>query len=363
MIEVAGLHAKGEVATTAAGGGRGAVNLKNLTLTWERGVLAILGAPFDGTTLLLSVLAGQTRARSGRAAVRGTFAHVPVDVTLPDALRVEEVCELAAILRGEPQRPAVERLAMLGLEALAKRRTNSLSPAETRGVALAIAASSSAQTLLVEEPLAMIEPTVPSRVVAALRARAATGACVVVTTASVRDATRLADQLGVLTRGVYAPLPPALAHVGPQGAGVRVIIAPTVDARAHAAALVGALAEQAAVASIETGSAGPHALHAASIAVHVRGPDLVALATAVTHAVAKTRIAVDAIETGVLPLDAIRVALAAPRPGALPSRPPPPMSSPPAPPIPSAPPPPTGPPPPPPPPSPMLPPEPAGGAA
>lgn len=317
MIDVAGLDGKGDVAGT-----RQQVVLQRVSFTWERGVLAILGAPFDGTSLLLSILAGQTSAKRGRASIRGTFAHVPLDASLPDALRVEEVCDLAAELRSEPRRPAVDRLAPLGLEALATRRTNSLTPFEARGVALAIALSSSAHTLLVEEPLASIEPTVPSRVVAALRARAAGGACVLVTTASVREATRMADQLGVLTRGVYAPLPPALAHVGPQGAGIRVVIAPTADARAHATALVGALAEHAAIASIEAGSTGPHGLRAPSIAVHARGPDLVALATAVTQAIAKTSVVVDAIETGVMPLDAIRGTLAAPRPGTLPSSPP-----------------------------------------
>jgi ABC-type cobalamin/Fe3+-siderophores transport system ATPase subunit len=350
MIEVAGLHGKGEVVLT-----RQHAVLQNVSFTWERGVLAILGAPTDGTSLLLSILAGNAKAKAGRATIRSTFAYVPIDASLPDSVRVEEVCDLSAELRGEPRRPAVDRLATLGLEALAKRRSNSLTPVETRGVALAIALSSSAQTLLVEEPLAMIEPTVPSRVIAALRAKAAAGACIVLTTASVRDATRTADQLAVLTRGVYAPLPPALAHVGPQGAGVRVIIAPTADARAHATALVGALAEHAAIASIEAGSTGPHGLHAPSISVHARGPDLVALATAVTQAIAKTRIAIDAIETGVMPLDAIRATLAAPRPGTLPSRPPPMPSTPPPPmalsqppPVPPVPPVPTGPPPPPP---------------
>ena len=328
MIEVVSLHAKGEVAGTK----QHAV-LQNVSFTWERGVFAILGAPFDGTSLLLSILAGHAKAKTGRATIRGTFAHVPLDASLPDALRVEEVFDLSAELRGEQRRPAVDRLATLGLETLAKRRAGSLSPVEARGVALAIALSSTAQTLLVEEPLAMIEPTVPSRVVAALRARAAAGACILLTTASVRDATRTADQLAVLTRGVHSPLLPALAHVGAQGAGIRVVIAPTVDARAHATALVGALAEHAAIASIEAGSSGPHGLHNPSISVHARGPELVALATAVTKAIAKTRIAVDAIETGVMPLDAIRATLAAPRPGALPSLPPAPMPTAPPPPM------------------------------
>jgi ABC-type cobalamin/Fe3+-siderophores transport system ATPase subunit len=322
MIEIASLSARGDLPTA-----RGAALLQNVSFSWERGVLAVLGAPYDGTTLLLSVLAGRVKPKAGRVQVRGAVAHVPVDVVLPDALRVEEVCELAAELRGEARKPAPERLAPLGLEALAKRRTSSLTPAEARGVSLAIALSSNAPVVLVEEPLAMVEPTVPSRVIDAIRARATSGACVVVTTSSVRDATRLADQLGVLTRGVYAPLPPALAHVGPHGAGVRIVIAPTADARAQAAALVAALTEHASVTSIDTSGNGPTA--AATIANHVRGPDLVALASAVTGAIASARVDVEAIETAVMPLDAIRATLAAPRPGALPSRPPPPLSAPP----------------------------------
>jgi ABC-2 type transport system ATP-binding protein len=323
MIEVASVSAKGELAAT-----RQQAVLQNVSFIWERGVLALLGAPFDGTSLLLSILAGRANAKAGRATIRGTFAHVPLDVMLPDSLRVEEVCDLSGELRGEPRRPAVERLAPLGLEALAKRRSNSLTPVEARGVALAIALSSTAQTLLVEEPLSMIEPTVPSRVVSALRVRAAAGACVLVTTASVRDATRIADQLAVLTRGLYAPLPPALAHVGPQGAGVRIVIAPTADARAHATALVGALAEHAAIASIDAGGAGP--MSTTTIAIHVRGPDLVALAMALTKAIGASGVEVEAIETSVMPLDAIRATLAAPRPGALPSAPPPLSAPPPA---------------------------------
>lgn len=322
MIAVSALSAKGDLPTA-----RGAALLTNVSFTWERGVLAVLGAPYDGTTLLLSVLAGMVRPKAGRIDVRGAIAHVPVDVVLPDALRVEEACELAGELRGEPRRPAPEKLALLGLEALAKRRVSSLSPAEARGVALAIALGGTAPVVLVEEPLAMIEPTVPSRVIGAIRARAAAGACIVVTTASVRDATRLADQLGVLTRGVYAPLPPALAHVGPQGAGVRIVVAPTADARGQAAALVAALTEHASVTSIDASGTGPSA--ATTIAIHARGPDLVALASAVTAAIASARVDVEAIETAVMPLDAIRATLAAPRPGTLPSRPPPPLSAPP----------------------------------
>lgn len=301
--------------------------LRAASFTWERGVLAIVGTPHDGTTALLSALAGRSRATTGRVTVDGhapaeiakAIAWVPLDAALPDALRVDEACKLACRLRGAAPVPAEAQLAPLGSSALASRRVGSLSPAESRAVLLAIALASSARVLLVEEPLAGLEPAAPARVVEALRARAAAGTAVVVTTASVRDATRLADQLGVLTQGVFAHLPPALAHVGPGGARLRVIVS------AGAPALVAALSAEAAVVSVETVAfaAAPTAPPRGAAAVVVSGPELLALARAVSSAVHRSGTSVDAIESQVMPLDAIRAALAAPRMGALPSRPPP----------------------------------------
>jgi hypothetical protein len=65
--------------------------------------------------------------------------------------------------------------------------------------------------------------------------------------------------------------------------------------------------------------------------VVVSGADLLTLARAVGHAAAKTSARIEAIESAVMPLDAIRSRIAAPRPGTLLSRPPPPLSTPPVP--------------------------------
>jgi ABC-type cobalamin/Fe3+-siderophores transport system ATPase subunit len=324
VIELANVAARG-----AAGKGHGAANLRGVTLRWERGVLAVIGTPGDGTSALLGVVAGAVRARAGRVSVggqapelaRALVAYVPLDAVLPDALRVDEVCDLAAEVRpGEPRKPAGERLAPLGLEAMARRRVSSLSPAEARAVSLAIALSlANAKVLLVEEPLAWLEPSAPPRVIEALRARASEGAAVIVTTASVRDATRLGDELMLMTGGALAALPPGLAHAGPAGARLRVVVA-----GAEHAPLVGALAAEAGVDAIDTRSyaAGSGGTRAAT-AIAVAGPDLLALARAVNRAIATTRTPVEAIESAVMPLDALRAALAAPRGPALPSVPPP----------------------------------------
>ncbi len=307
--------------------------IKDVTVTWEQGVLAVIGTPADGTTALLEAIAGSAKVRGGRVVVdgrapfeaRAIVAYVPLETTLPDALRVEEVCDLAGRIRGEPAMAPASRLGSLGLERLANRRVRSLSPGEARAVSLALAITSRAKVLLVEEPLAGLDPSVPGRVVEALRARATAGAAIVVTTASVRDATRLADQLGVLTQGVFTHLPPSLAHVGIAGAKLRVVIA--ANSASEVSPFVAALSQESAVASVETASfAAARALHAA-VAVVVSGPDLLTLARAVGAAAARTGARVEAIESAVMPLDSIRATIAVPRPASLPSRAPPPEPS------------------------------------
>jgi len=310
------------VSARTGGGWRKAPSLlTNVTLAWESGVLAILGTPADGTTALLDVLAGALRVRAGRVAVdggdpaegRSRIAYVPLNVALPDAMRVDEVCDLAGRIRGEPATPALSRLAPLGLELLASRRVRFLSPAEARAVALSIALTSRAPVLLVEEPLSGLDSQAPARVIAALRARATAGATVVITTASVRDATRLGDQLGVLTRGVFTHLPPSLAHGGAGNGGAKLRVVVAASTPSEVAPLIAALAEGASVSSVETAFA--------SVAILVSGRDLLALARAVASAAARTQARVLAIESPVMPLDAIRATIAAPSLGGLPLRP------------------------------------------
>lgn len=328
MITLANVHAK-----SAPAPGKPSTMLRGVTLQHARGVLAVVGARVDGTTLLLSVLAGESHPKSGRVIVtakRPEIAFVPLDVVLPEALRVEEVVALGDALRGAAKRPTSAVLATLGVEALGPRPVRSLSRAETRSVALAIALASPAKLLLIEEPVAHLDPVATARVGEVLRARAAAGAVVVITTASVRDATRLGDHLSVLTQGQITALPPELAHTGPRGARLRIVVA-----KANAAALVGALAADPAVGTVETatfarGRADEEEKDddGVATAVFVTGKDLLELAAAVNRASSSTDTPVEAIESAVMPLDEIRAALAAPRTGPLPSLRPPPLGAP-----------------------------------
>ena len=174
-------------------------------------------------------------ARPGR--VRPARARAPRPASRERGLRARDA---------PPRRARDDRArrgsSPLGIESLAERRVRSLSPGEARAVSLAIALSSRAPVLLIEEPLAALEPSATARVLEVLRARATAGACIIVTTASVRDATSFADQLGMLTQGVFTHLPPALAHVGVGGARLRVVVA--ANAATEVAPFVAALAAE-----------------------------------------------------------------------------------------------------------------------
>lgn len=295
IVEVSGLVAKG-----VAERGRPAAILRNVGFVWGSGVLAIMGTPYDGVSTLLGVLAGMITPRAGRASIEGRtpaeerarIAYVPLDAAVPEALRVEELCDLAANIRKETPMPAAQRLSALGLEGLASRSCRTLTSSEARSVLLALALTSPSPVVLVEEPLSGLEPAAASRALEAIRARATAGASIIVTTASVRDATRLGDRLAIMTAGVLGPVHAAQPHVVGDVARIRLLL----PADARPAALVAALADEADVGSVET----------AARALVVAGKDLVAIASAITRAVAATGVDVEAIEPQVTSLDLLR---------------------------------------------------------
>ena len=307
MIELSGVWSRGE----KVDGGVTPL-LRGVDLTWTVGILAIVGAPGDGTRALLAVIAGQGHVRQGTARVLGgspeaaaaRLAYVPARPSLPAALRVDEVCQLEARLRGGKAAPASDRLAVLGVEGLATRAVHTLSRTEVKTVALALALTSAAPLLLVEEPLVDIEPVAVSRALTEIRARARAGVSVVVATASVRDATSIGDRVLLLSDGGLLPVPPAFAHVGPEGGALRVVVRATDDGALGR--LVTDLAGRRGVLGLETAA---FAAGEASHEVVVHGADLLALARATQAAIVATGADVRAIDPAVVPLATLRASL------------------------------------------------------
>jgi len=269
-------------------------SLSGVSASWGPGVHAVLGSPADGATLLLSVLVGAVAANRGtvrvleepatRASVRKKASRVPLSVSLPMHLRVEEVFDVARALRGDRDAPSTTaRLASMGIEVLARRPVRSLSRGELRSVALAEAVTSPAvQVLAIEEPLVGIDARVLGRVPDALRAKARAGGIVVLTTTSMRDAAELADDFMYLRSGMvvgYSASVPAPVF-GPYGGEMTAVTRNDPDARALAAAL----AREPEVEGFDLGA----------FRVVLRGRDPVALGRALGHAALEAN--VDVVE-------------------------------------------------------------------
>ncbi|MBX3233013.1 MAG: ATP-binding cassette domain-containing protein [Labilithrix sp.] len=317
--------------------GKLGLKIDRVSLEAEKGsVLAIVGAPRDGTGLLLDVIDGTARPKTGsvHAPARVRVARVTLDAPLPDALRVDEVCALSSALRGGASAPAGSRasagganasaggasasagssvsagasasevLGALHLESLAKRSVRSLSVDERRAVTLALALAAPVELLLVEEPLALLAPLATRVVVERLRERAKT-ACVVVATASPRDATRVGDRIAVLADGVLTPIEESNT-VSRDAGSLRVVVA-AAQGKSGAASLIGALGREDAVVRVDSAA---FAAGEATV-LHVHGDDLGALAKAVTRAIAAAKVDVDLVEPSIMPLDAIRAQIAA----------------------------------------------------
>ena len=262
--------------------------LSPLDANLEAGTHALLGARSDGPWMVLALIAGTVPLRGGAlqvlggapgaASVRRRVAFVPLDVSLPEPFTVDEMLAAGAVVRGEKGRPSRARLEELGLAALGPRRCSSLSREEARAVALAEAITSSAEVLLVEEPLAAVDARALTALPDRLRARARSGACVIVATASPRDARTLADDVLTFDRGALvrrAPATDPLAFAGPRGAAVRVVSS---DAKRLAAAL----ATEAPV----------HDVAIEGDVVIARGEDAVSIAAAVARVAVQEAIAV-----------------------------------------------------------------------
>jgi ABC-type multidrug transport system ATPase subunit len=282
--------------------------LAPITASIGAGITALVGTRDDGVALLLAVLAGREPAKKGKLTVlgadvsrsdpatRAAIGYVPLDAVLPESLRVNEVLELAARVRGEPVRDALARLDVLGIASLAQRRVRSLSPEEVRAVAAAEAISSAKTTvLLFEEPFAVMDPRASAAIGVELQRRAREGACVVFTTASTRESHELASHDIVFSAGVVRrqgkPLDP-VAIEGARGAAIRVVVSNT-------KALLAALGEERDVTRVE---ADPNS-------VLIRGASAVDLARAIARAVKRADVELESMRIEPLPLAPLRAAI------------------------------------------------------
>ena len=215
--------------------------LDGVDLAVRRGtVLGLLGPNGSGKTTTVRVLATLLRPDSGRARVLGhdvvaepeavrsriglTGQYAAGDEALSGTDNLVLVARLLDLSRREARSRAAELVERFGLADAAGRRVRTYSGGMRRRLDLAVSLVGRPDVLFLDEPTTGLDPRHRNEVWDEVRALAADGTTVLLTTQYLEEAEQLADDLVVLDHGrvIAAGTPAALkAEVGGQRLHVR----------------------------------------------------------------------------------------------------------------------------------------------
>ena len=189
---------------------RGVTILDRITLRIEAGPPTVLIGPNgSGKTSLLRTAMGVDRPTQGRVTWGGLENAPPIRRSIvlqrPAMLRRTVAANLSYALRvaGIPHRAGRidELLAMVGLVGLNKRPARRLSGGEQQRLALARALARDPAVLFLDEPTASLDPASTKAIEDIIRAIAASGIKIVMSTHDLGEARRLAGEIVLLHRG------------------------------------------------------------------------------------------------------------------------------------------------------------------
>ena len=174
------------------------------------GVYALLCPNGAGKTTTISVLLGLLRPHAGTATVLGRrpgemAARRAIGAMLqvsgvPATLTVREHIEQVSGYYPSPL-PFAAVIERTGLEGLENRRYGKLSGGQKQRVLFALALCGDPEVLFLDEPTVGLDVEVRRRLWAVIRALAAEGRTIILTTHYLEEADALADRVGVLHRG------------------------------------------------------------------------------------------------------------------------------------------------------------------
>ena len=204
----------GKTFPTSSRGASDVVALERVTYSFRQGELvSLLGPSGCGKTTLLRIVAGMTRASSGRVEVRGHEVTGPQDdfgfvFQAPNLLPWRTVLanvlfpmEIAGRNDAAAKKRALELLELVGLAAFAKSRPHQLSGGMKQRVALCRALVPGPSLLLMDEPFgALDEFTRMEMQDLLLDIRRVSGTTVVFVTHSISEAIYLADEVLVFSK-------------------------------------------------------------------------------------------------------------------------------------------------------------------
>ena len=201
-------------------GVRGLAILDRISLSLIAGAPTVLIGPNgSGKTTLLRVVMGLIEPTAGRVTWGGRVKVAPerraIVFQRPAMLRrsaaanVEYALASAGIPRSDWQARTGELLNLVGLAGYGPRPAKRLSGGEQQRLALARALARDPQVLFLDEPTASLDPAATKAVEDVIRAVAARGIKVVLSTHDLGEARRLAGEIVLLHRGRVVESAPA----------------------------------------------------------------------------------------------------------------------------------------------------------
>lgn len=194
--------------------------VKDLSLHLDQGEIGcLLGASGCGKTTILRAIAGFEPLRQGEILLAGNSVARPGTGLPPEARRVGVVFQDYALfphltvhdniafglrhLSGRQRRERVgDMLALVGLQATAKRYPHELSGGQQQRVALARSLAPEPQLMLMDEPFSNLDVTLRERLAEEVRdILKQAGATAILVTHDQREAFAVADKVGVMAEG------------------------------------------------------------------------------------------------------------------------------------------------------------------
>jgi ABC-2 type transport system ATP-binding protein len=195
--------------------------VKGVSLAIGHGELvAILGPNGAGKTTCIALMLGLRKPTSGQARL---FGLAPTDRRarsrcgvmlqesgVPQTLRVGELVELFGSYYPHPM-PVERAIALAGLQEQARQQAQKLSGGQRQRLYFALAVSGDPQVIFLDEPTVGMDVEARRAFLESIRAFAAEGKTIVLTTHYLEEADELADRVVVIDRGlVIADAPPAV---------------------------------------------------------------------------------------------------------------------------------------------------------
>jgi len=186
--------------------------LLGVSATLGIGLTGLLGPNGAGKSTLIRCLAGIQTWDAGEVQVsdhplagagRRQVGYMPETTAFPKELRVDAFLRFACVakgIRGDWRAEAEQKAEAAGIAALSRRIIGTLSKGYRQRLALAQAMLGDPPILLLDEPVASLDPISVVEIREAIRAYARS-ACVIVSTHQLAEARALCDRVLILDRG------------------------------------------------------------------------------------------------------------------------------------------------------------------